>query len=881
MKTKKILLILALLCAVVQGAWADSSLTTDGSGNYTIGNETDWATFCSDVNNGTENYSGKYVQLIANISVSEMVGTSSHMFQGTFLGDGVHTLTFTKGSSGSAFNEEYCAPFRYTNGATITNLKVTGDIYTAQKFGAGLIARPNGTTTITNCHVSTVIHSSVSGDGTHSGYIAYPQGNVNFSGCVYDGHLFTTNGTTHCGGFVGWHNSKTFTFTNSLYAPNPSITPAANEVAITTDCATFVRGGSAGTGCYYTETMGEAQGTPPYTSAPAGEISTSITVNNTAYYMPCTVSGVNSKYMYTISVITVTPTVTFNGTPLAEGTDYTYAITPATVQEVGDYTLTITGTGSYQGTKTIEFTVVDYLVKGKFTINASGDMVKFASGNLQATTTDLGANWTWGFASHQWDRIGNNTPNNKVNGAGTVSQNGTIDLFSWVGASSGFTGAAQYGITMTGAGDTSQMGFSDSESLKSEWGTLFGGAYRTLTADEWDYVFNVRESGATVLGTQNARYTHAVVNGVKGVILFPDEVNIALSEADAWGKINAPSAWKTECNAAQWAALEAKGCVFLPVTGLRYSYYQNTTKTTFVDYVDEGYYWSSSPKAGDKESAYYMLFKSNQLEKTSEWRVYGMSVRLVRDYVTPHVDSYAIADGDTYTATEDFTATSATYTKTTDRVGKFHSWLVPFDHTITAADAEKFTFYKINMIANAPNPQTNASDEMWVFLKQIGEGDMLHANMPYVYKPKAAVTDYAFTTNNAVLKAKADDVRITMMTAEDTYTIYATYAPTTATVQDPFYYVNIDGGISLGNDGTVSVGAFRWIIRVESKFGGSTAYARKMTFFDGEEATGVNEVIEVKEVNDDSWYTLDGRRLSQKPSRAGVYINNGIKRVIK
>ena len=100
MKTKKILLILALLCAVVQGAWADSSLTTDGSGNYTIGNETDWATFCSDVNNGTENYSGKYVQLIANISVSEMVGTSSNMFQGTFMGDGVHTLTFTKGTSG-------------------------------------------------------------------------------------------------------------------------------------------------------------------------------------------------------------------------------------------------------------------------------------------------------------------------------------------------------------------------------------------------------------------------------------------------------------------------------------------------------------------------------------------------------------------------------------------------------------------------------------------------------------------------------------------------------------------------------------------------------------------------------------------------------------
>lgn len=116
---------------------------------------------------------------------------------------------------------------------------------------------------------------------------------------------------------------------------------------------------------------------------------------------------------------------------------------------------------------------------------------------------------------------------------------------------------------------------------------------------------------------------------------------------------------------------------------------------------------------------------------------------------------------------------------------------------------------------------------------------MLHANMPYVYKPLEAVTDYVFTADFAVLKAKANDARLTMMTAEDTYTIYATYKPTTATAQDPFYYVNIDGELSLGNDGTVSVGAFRWIIRVESKFGGSTAYARKMTFFDGEETTGI------------------------------------------
>ena len=37
----------------------------------------------------------------------------------------------------------------------------------------------------------------------------------------------------------------------------------------------------------------------------------------------------------------------------------------------------------------------------------------------------------------------------------------------------------------------------------------------------------------------------------------------------------------------------------------------------------------------------------------------------------------------------------------------------------------------------------------------------------------------------------------------------------------------------------------------------------------------------VSGLNDDSWYSLDGRKLNGKPSRAGVYIYNGIKRVIK
>ena len=189
------------------------------------------------------------------------------------------------------------------------------------------------------------------------------------------------------------------------------------------------------------------------------------------------------------------------------------------------------------------------------------------------------------------------------------------------------------------------------------------------------------------------------------------------------------------------------------------------------------------------------------------------------------------------------------------------------------------------IIANAPNPSTEATDEMWVFLKKLNAGDVLHGNMPYVYKPKQAVTDYEFTTLNTTMKAKNTGVIAKSETLEDVYSFYATYENTTATAGDPFYYVSIDGDICLGNNGSLTVGPYRWIIRKTSKFGNETNYAREMHFFDGEEVGETTGVISNGQLTIDnetgSWYTLDGRQLDGKPNTKGVYINNGIKVVVK
>ncbi len=223
---------------------------------YQIGNDEDWNTLVINVING-QSYSGTHFQLTNDISVSTMVGSSSTLFSGTFDGNG-YTLTVSYTTT-----EQYTAPFRYVDGATIQNLKVAGTITPSAKFAGGIVARANSTNMITNCVVDVTIDSQVNGDGTHGGIVAnINNGTTTISGCVFKGTM-TGSSTTNCGGFVGWtesNNSATVSITNSLFIP--TTIEGING-------ATFARYRSSSsitiTNCYYTSTLGTAQGTQGYT----------------------------------------------------------------------------------------------------------------------------------------------------------------------------------------------------------------------------------------------------------------------------------------------------------------------------------------------------------------------------------------------------------------------------------------------------------------------------------------------------------------------------------------------------------------------------------------------------------------------------------------
>ena len=261
---------------------------------------------------------------------------------------------------------------------------------------------------------------------------------------------------------------------------------------------------------------------------------------------------------------------------------------------------------------------------GQFSINADGDKVYFSQGNLQATYD--GSAWTWAFAEHQWDYIGGRseegsetqTGNNYVTDSSPfISANRTVDLFGWVGASSTWTGVNMYGITSAsddvlsnanGYGNTQT-----SEGLKADWGTLAisnGGntsnsGWRTLTKDEWTYLFSTRTvNGGT--GSDKSYTIGQSVNGVAGVVIYPDNYT---------GSVYVGT---------DWATFEAAGCVFLPAAGYR-------SKTYVNDAGSFCSYWSST--AFSREKAYYLKIVSNSGYMNTSlytYRYSGKSVRLVR-----------------------------------------------------------------------------------------------------------------------------------------------------------------------------------------------------------------------------------------------------------
>ena len=262
----------------------------------------------------------------------------------------------------------------------------------------------------------------------------------------------------------------------------------------------------------------------------------------------------------------------------------------------------------------------DGALSGEFSVSAT-NKVHFSQGNLQATYN--GSSWTWVFAANQYDYIGSAAANNAINGNGTVSSNGTVDLFGWS------TAATYFGIHNSTDNSTYSGDFVD-------WGTnaiTNGGnaanLWRTLTKDEWVYLFYTRTNAATLFGLGS-------VNGVNGTILLPDNWELpagaSFIASTTQGLVWTDDSYYYDENNGhftdntytkeQWSVMESAGAVFLPAAGNRYG-------SDVYNVGSGGGYWAATPY--DTDFAYFLFFYSYYLNPQNyNGRSSGFSVRLVR-----------------------------------------------------------------------------------------------------------------------------------------------------------------------------------------------------------------------------------------------------------
>lgn len=275
------------------------------------------------------------------------------------------------------------------------------------------------------------------------------------------------------------------------------------------------------------------------------------------------------------------------------------------------------------------------VIEGLFSVSAT-QQVRFSKGNLQyigsaGNGDDNNTGGYWKFADHQWDYIGETTPQ--------ATDNKTIDrdLFGW--ATNGYERNDTYYQPWSVSADYSMYrSYGTWANLydQTDWGynairnggNAENSGWRTPSRSNWVYLFNTRTTASGI------RWVVASVNGVNGYILLPDDWSAAYYALN-YPNDNSNGFGSNTISAEDWTnSLEAYGAVFLPAAGKRVAvdYFESPSEMESI-YINDvgsyGYYWSSEYYEASK--AFKMYLASTNYSTNWEFRSYGLSVRLVRD----------------------------------------------------------------------------------------------------------------------------------------------------------------------------------------------------------------------------------------------------------
>ena len=260
-------------------------------------------------------------------------------------------------------------------------------------------------------------------------------------------------------------------------------------------------------------------------------------------------------------------------------------------------------------------------LKGAFSVSANKQVI-FSKGCLQYTQSTN----TWEFANEQYEVIGTDNvvggtvANSPVTG---ISKSGTaladkIDLFGWSTDNATFS----WGISTSSDNSDYSGNFVD-------WGKNIGdgATWRTLSQDEWVYLFETRVDASSKYGIACIYLNADSSRYANGLILLPDnwtcpsditfKSGVQSSSYDTYADFQA-------FTLSQWRQMEQAGAVFIPAAGDR-----TGTKVAWLQ--SDGSCFSSTSTTF-ATGAYILSLQRNRVIPTDEsGRNTGRVVRLVQD----------------------------------------------------------------------------------------------------------------------------------------------------------------------------------------------------------------------------------------------------------
>ena len=643
-------------------------------------------------------------------------------------------------------------------------------------------------------------------------------------------------------------------------------------------------------------------------------IGNSYNVNTDLDY--ATIEGLKHYYAHTGNVITPSFTVKdMSGNTLTEGTHYTASYSPATVKDVGTYTLTITGTGSYKGQQTASFKVVNTL---------SGD----GTSDNPFIITDA-KDW-YVFGNYIKEVVNGQNMNTKYYKLADDFDNSNEPITEMIATTKkdpndGKTIHAPFYGTLDGNGRTLHIDLkADSEDGCAPFRYLEGATIKNLTVagsvttsskfgasiavDNLPHVGYI--NGTEIIDCYSSVNITSSINGdgTNGGFVGINHGKLTFTRCAFLGRMLGSTA---ECNGGFVGWNDVNGdlnfsqCVFDPVWismsatySKTFSRYDNNNVPKFSN--SEPSYFTYSYWGTDQGTQAVALTTApanlgNKGETHGKMTLYENALLCGGKYYVTNLGLYNNASNATLLSDADGKQLNVTLSgRTLFKDGNWNTLCLPFN--LSSAEVSQLldnggTLMELDTEGTYDKDKQTGFDPttgtLSLYFKDASE---IKAGTPYIVKWNKPSgydgneSDHDLT-NHVFQNVKIDNsdaalTRQTVVSEDGKVRFIGTYSPVAIYSADhdnlflgtgnKLHYPQTDGY-------TINACRAYFHVDLSNTFG---VRAFSLHFGDDDGTTGIVD-NKRETITNNRWYTLDGRRLNSKPTTKGLYIYNGNKMVVK